>query len=259
MSSPHTLGDTSGEAAHGGEEHRAISVGCAELPPGMARKVYFQKLQFLETRLPGDETPGERILRRWRQEAGGPGRFALVAPRDLCDPSGAREASIAAEKRVRAGELARAAAELGAAAVVFPTPPEITPGSAHRDRLRWLFEEVASSERFGDIVRVWQADGLWRPAVAAGVAEELGVVAAQDPLAEDSIGEGPVPEAGPVAYARVTGLGRSGRPLAEDDLARLAEWLEPCRRAFVAFATTARLRDAQGLARWVGGSIGPRN
>jgi hypothetical protein len=85
------------------------------------------------------------------------------------------------------------------------------------------------------------------------VAAELVVIAAQDPLAEDSLDEGPVPGPGPVAYARVTGLGRSGRPLAEDDLARLAEWLEPCRRAFVSLATTARLRDAQGLARWVGG------
>src|SRR5690606_3934865 len=130
----------------------------------------------------------------------------------------------------------------------------VTPSTAHRDRLRWLFEEVAPAERMGGALRVWQPDGLWRPAVAHRVAGELGVVAVQDPLAEDVLDEGPLPEPGPIAYVRVLGLGRSGRPLGEDDLARIAEWLEPCRRALVAFGTTARLRDATALARWVGGA-----
>src|SRR5690606_9577700 len=147
------------------DQRREIFVGCAELPPGMSRTVYFQKLRFLETRLPGDELPGERVLRRWRADAGGAGRFAIVAPRELCDLSGSLEAR-RADRVALADRLGRAAAELGAAAVVFPTAPEVTPSTAHRDRLRWLFEEVAPAERMGGALRVWQPDGLWRPAVA---------------------------------------------------------------------------------------------
>ena len=55
-------------------------------------------------------------------------------------------------------------------------------------------------------------------------------------------------------------MGRPSRPLGDDDLARLAEWLEPCQRGFVSFDTPAKLRDALGLARWVGDSaVAARN
>jgi uncharacterized protein YecE (DUF72 family) len=246
-------------SAHDGERdveedvRREISVGCAELPQSMSRKVYFQKLRFLETRLPADEVPSERILRRWRTEAGGAGRFALIAPRELCEStavpdSPSERAAIAA----RASFLAEGARHAGAAVVLFVTPPSLTPSTAHRDRLRRLFEDIAGPERFAGLVRAWQPDGLWRPAVAARVARDLGVVAACDPLAADAFDDGGPPPPGAIAYARVGGMGRPSRPLGDDDLARLAEWLEPCQRGFVSFDTPAKLRDAQGLARWVG-------
>lgn len=233
-------------------ERREISVGCAELPAGMARRLYFQKVRFLEARLPGDQIPGERILRRWRTEAGAEGRFSLVAPRELCElhlPAADTVGHAALARR-----LADAAKQLSAAAVVFATPTQVTPSSTHRDALRRFFEEVATAELFGGVVRVWQPDGLWRPPILARVARELGVVPAQDPLAPDPLEEGVAPPPGDVAYVRVPGLGRANRPLGDDDLSRLAEWLEPCRRGFVVFDTPAKLRDAIGLSRWVGSS-----
>ena len=253
-------------SAHGGESavdevRREISVGCVDLPHGMSRRVYFQKLRFLETRLPADEVPSERIMRRWRSEAGSPERFAIVAPRDLCEPPGGPEtpterAAVAA----RASLLASGARQAGAAAVLFATPPSLTPSTAHRDRLRRLFEDVAGPDRFTGLVRVWQPDGLWRPALAARLARELGVVASCDPLAADAFDDGGPPPPGAIAYARVGGMGRPSRPLGDDDLARLAEWLEPCQRGFVSFDTPAKLRDALGLARWVGDSaVAARN
>jgi uncharacterized protein YecE (DUF72 family) len=242
------------------EVRREISVGCVDLPHGMSRRVYFQKLRFLETRLPADEVPSERIMRRWRNESGGPGRFAIVAPRDLCEPAGPESPTERAAASARASLLASGARHAGAAAVLFMTPPSLTPSSAHRDRLRRLFEDVAGPDRFVGLVRVWQPDGLWRPALAARVARELDVVAACDPLAADAFDDGGPPPPGDIAYARVGGMGRPSRPLGDDDLARLAEWLEPCQRGFVSFDTPAKLRDAQGLARWVGDSaVAARN
>jgi uncharacterized protein YecE (DUF72 family) len=223
-----------------------IAVGCAELPPGMNRAAYFRKLHFLEMRLPGDDMPAPRVAERWRADAGD-GELALVAPRGLCS----------VHQPVNAGELdssvarfAEAAARAGAAAVVFATPPDLSPSSANRDRLRHFFTDVASPARFaGGAIRVWQPDGLWRPHVAAAFAAELGIVAAIDPLAGDPLEEG-IPDApDDVAYARVTGMGRPGRPLGADDLAQLADWAATSRRAFIAFATTSRLKDAIALAR----------
>lgn len=260
MAESETLGAHEDESAID-EARRDISVGCVDLPHGMSRRVYFQKLRFLETRLPADEVPSERIMRRWRTESGGAGRFAVVAPRDLCEPaSGPESATERAAVVARASLLAAGARHSGAAAVLFTTPPSLTPSTAHRDRLRRLFEDIAGPDRFAGLVRVWQPDGLWRPALAARLASDLGVVAACDPLAADVFDDGGPPPAGDIAYARIGGMGRPSRPLGDDDLARLAEWLEPCQRGFVAFDTPAKLRDAQGLARWVGDSaVAARN
>ncbi len=230
-----------------------IAVGCAELPPGMNRAAYFRRLHFLEMRLPGDDMPAPRVAERWRADAG-EGEIALVAPRALC--SFHQLAVDASELDASVARFAEAAAHAGAAAVVFATPPELSPSSANRDRLRHFFTDVASAARFpgsgtdgGGAVRVWQPDGLWRPDVAAAFAAELGIVAAIDPLAGDPMEEG-IPDApDDVAYARVTGMGRPGRPLGADDLAQLADWAAASRRAFIAFATPSRLKDAIALAR----------
>jgi hypothetical protein len=227
-----------------------IAVGCAELPPGMNRAAYFRRLPFLEMRLPGDQVPARRVAERWRAEAGD-GQLALVAPRALSafhQAGGPSDADLDAA----VAELAEAARAAGAVAVVFATPPGLSPSSAHRDRLRTFFTDVASAARFGGdggIARIWQADGLWRPPVAAAFAEELGIVASVDPLAGDPLEEG-IPDAPhALAYARVTGLGRPSRPLGVDDLERLADWASTSQRAFISLATPTRLKDALSLAR----------
>lgn len=225
-----------------------IAVGCAELPPGMSRAAYFHKLPLLEMKLPSDATPAARVAERWAADAGERGRFSLVAPRWMaaCHKAGERTA---AEVDAAVLGLADTATRARAAAVVFATPPDLSPSSAHRDALRRFFDEVASAERFPGIARVWQPDGLWRPIVASAFAAELGVTAVIDPLAPDPLEEG-LPDAPEgVAYARITGLGRPGRPLGTDDLALLLEWAEASERAFVLFATTARFKDAITLAR----------
>ena len=227
-----------------------IAVGCAELPPGMGRAAYFRRLPFLEMRLPGDALPAARVAERWRADAG-QGQLALVAPRALCSFHRPGDSS-AAELDAAVAQFAEAAAHAQAIAVVFATPPDLSPSSANRERLRDFFTAVASAERFGGdggAVRVWQPDGLWRPVAAAALAEELGIVAAVDPLAGDPLEEG-IPEASAaVAYARVTGLGRPSRPLGTDDLDQLAEWVAPSERAFIALATPTRFPDALALAR----------
>lgn len=226
-----------------------VAVGCAELPPGMSRLAFFRQLALLETRFPGDEIPNQRVVRRWRAEAGADGQLVLVAPRAICALH--RSEDPAAPRAEMAARLCEAAAQAEAPAVLFPTPPEVSPSSGHRDALAEFFSEHVSAERMGTTVRVWAPDGLWRPRVAASFAASLDVVTAVDPLARDSLEEGkPEPAAG-VTYARVHGLGQRTRPLSDDDLGRLAEWISPSARAFVVFATVARVADARAFKRWL--------
>jgi len=225
-----------------------VAVGCAELPPGMSRAAYFKKLTLLEMRLPGDSAPAARVAERWAAELGDRGQLSLVAPRWMA-ACHRPEARSPAEIDAAVADLAATATRARAAAVVFATPPDLSPSTAHRDALRRFFTDVASSERFAGAARIWQPDGLWRPIVAAAFAAELGVAAAVDPLAPDPLEEGLPDAPDGVAYARVTGLGRPGRPLGVDDLSQLLEWAEPSERAFLVFATTARYRDARALAR----------
>jgi uncharacterized protein YecE (DUF72 family) len=225
-----------------------IAVGCAELPPGMSRAAYFHKLPFLEMKLPGDAVPAARVAERWATDAGERGRFSLVAPRWMAACHKVDERTVLDVDAAIAG-LADTATRARAAAVVFATPPDLSPSSAHRDALRRYFAEVASAERFPGIARVWQPDGLWRPMVASAFAAELGVTAVIDPLGPDPLEDGLPDAPEEIAYARVTGLGRPGRPLKTDDLAELLEWAGASERAFVVFATTARFKDARTLAR----------
>jgi uncharacterized protein YecE (DUF72 family) len=227
--------------------HGAITVGCAELPPGMNRAAYFRALPLLEMRLPGDRIPPARVADRWASEAGRAGRIALVAPRSMMRFHQA-DADARAAIEETAVRLAETAVHTGAAALVFCTPPDLSPSSAHRDALRRFFGDTASPERFAAL-RVWQPDGLWRPPSAAAFAAELGVIAAVDPLAPDPLEEGVPEAAADAAYARVTGLGRAGRPLGTDDLDRLVEWAASSQRAAIVFATPTRFRDAVALAR----------
>lgn len=222
----------------------AILVGCTDLPHGLSRRRFFSAVGLLETHLPGDAVPSDRVLERWAAEAGERGSYALIAPRGLCAPG--RAGANRDEIREGAVRLAAAAGRLRARAVVFVTPAELSPSATHRERLRRLFGEDAPAELFGEVVRVWQPGGLWHGPEAAAMAEELGVVAAHDPLATDVLDVGD-PEPGDVACARVSGLGRPGRPLGEDDLMRVAEWIAPAERALVSFATPSRFDDARAL------------
>lgn len=249
---PDTLQAMSERRAHPNEEvEPSIAVGCCELPAQMGRRKYFERLPLLETRFPSDEIPLDRVLDRWRKEAGRPGGFSIVAPRDLCDLTKIEDLRT---ERSRVTVLANAARRIDAAAVVFLTPSTLSPGAAHRALLSQFFTDIATEEAFSGLLRVWQPDGLWQPNITAHVARELGVISAFDPLAADPLEEGPPPPPTEVAYARVGGLGRGPRPLSPDEMASLAEWIQACPRAFVTFDTPSKWRDARAFARWLGAS-----
>ena len=224
-----------------------IAVGCAELPPGMNRAAYFRKLHFLEMRLPGDDLPAPRVAERWRATpARASSRWSPGALSSFHQPRTRRARCV--RRALRRDCRPRRRRGGGVRHPAKPSPLEresrSPPPLLHRVASRAIRRRDDTAGESGVAARRTVA-----PHVAAAFAAELGIVAAIDPLAGDPLEDG-IPDAPDhVAYARVTGMGRPGRPLGADDLAQLADWAAASRRAFIAFATPSRIKDAIALAR----------
>ena len=251
-----------------------IQIGCADLPRGINRERAARELSYLETSLWLTGPVKQATWRQWSASVPA-GFLGLTAPVVITHPSGRGapphrfqvpdapgawgELRDTPTVRTHVAQLAAAAVESKASAVVFHTPPSFSPSQSHRDMLRHFFTEVATAAAFGDAARVWRPDGLWEPPAAVKLAAELGVVCALDPLVEDPTGTPPeFYESMPVeaVYFRVSGLGRPPRKLPPFDLDRLAELVELYGRAWVVFATAERFRDARAFRDRVAETLG---
>lgn len=249
-----------------------ILVGCADLPPGLRRGRYFERLQYLEVQGTRWQVPKLRALRRWREDAGAAGHFGLLAPQEITDKPGPRGyrrggESLTAEELAQAGEfritpvteravqsIADACAALDADAVIFRSPPDFAPSAANREAMRAFFTDLASQQRFGSAVRVWEPQGLWDAEVAARFAHQLDLVYACDPASNDPLAPSPAELAellGDVGYFRITGLGQSRSRFDEFALEPLLELIEDLSRAWIVFTHAHRYPDALRCQRLV--------
>jgi uncharacterized protein YecE (DUF72 family) len=243
---------------------RLVRVGCAGLPNGISRAAYFEHLDLLETDVTFFDPPRELALRRWHKEAPEGCAFAALAwqlvthgpdspgyerlnaplsPEVLATVGGFRDTPAVREawQRTRAAALA-----LGAEVVLFQTPAAFAPSEANRTALRRFFETVGPETE--GLTLAWEPTGLWEPAQASALANELGLVYALDPLQL----EVPPPDE-PRAYFRIHGLGIYRNKIADDMLEILAEMVEGYERAWVVFANVEKYRDAQRFHRLLAG------
>jgi hypothetical protein len=210
-----------------------VKIGCAELPPGMSRTAYFQRLSFLESSALVTSQPAMKALRKWRSER--PEDSAL---------------SLAVAHTIDLGYLADAVAATGAEVVVFRTPAEISPSSSNRAMLSALLGDKTAAL---PAVRAWDPQGLWEPGPASALARDAGALRVLDPLATDPLREqvevlDEALELGE-AYLRPSGLGSGRARFRETDLDDLAMRLEAAQRIWVAFANPERLKDARAFVR----------
>lgn len=241
-----------------------VRIGCAGLPPGVARDAYFRRLDLLEVDATFFDPPREATLRRWRKEAPAAAAFSVPAWQLVtheADTAGyerlatplppearGRVGSFRDTEEVRAAwrRTLEAAVALRAETVVFHTPPSFSTTDAHRDAMRRFLGEVVGDP--GELTLVWEPRGIWEPEQAARFAEELGLIYACDPLQL----EVPPPPA-ERAYFRIHGLGLYRNKIDDDQLDLLAGFLEDTARAWVVFANTERYPDAQRFRRlWEG-------
>jgi uncharacterized protein YecE (DUF72 family) len=168
-------------------------------------------------------------MRKWRKAVPPHFEFAVVAGPYLARllPGDPYEADLAA--------LLTAVEALQARTVVLATPMEVTPGRAWRERMRKLLARIPR-----DATQVaWEPRGVWEIEDAAVAAQEWGVVLVVDPTRE------PVP-AGPVAYARLRGIGET-RAYGASALERVVRAIGARREAYVILETEGALAECKRL------------
>lgn len=237
---------------------RFLRVGCAGLPPRMARKKYFERLHFLEDDTTFFAPPDPKVMTKWRKEcaptdvyaihawqlvthdATAPSMKRLPAPLDAAtarEVGGLRATPRVAEAWARSVAAARA---VNARAIVLETPTSFTPSSQSRDALRRFVGEVAADR--GDLSLVWDPRGMWEPRSAASLAADLGLLYAWDPLVVEPEDAPPPTEE---QYFRLHGLGLHRNRFSEARLEALAVHVEGAERAWVVFANAGRWADAR--------------
>jgi uncharacterized protein YecE (DUF72 family) len=246
------------------ESERLIRVGTAGLPSGVARHSYFEKLDLLEVDVTFFEPPRPRAMERWRTEAPEGAGFTMLAwqliTHDADTPGYARMThQLSPEALPKVGAFRptmdvgnawtrtlETARSLGTEVILFCTPPTFTPTEANRTALRRFFAEIATKD--ARIAYAWEPRGIWEPAQAAKLAEELGLVYALDPLQL----EVPPPDAA-AAYFRLHGLGIYRNKIGDDMLELLADMVDGYERAWVVFANVEKYRDAERFHKLVAG------
>lgn len=206
-------------------------IGCADLPPGMSRQRYFERLSFLESSVLATTSPSLKSLEKWKTERPAGTGLALVVPHTI-----------------DLGFLTEAVRAAGAEVALFRTPADLSPSASHRDEVRALL-----GERTAELgaVRVWEPQGLWSLAAAAALAREAGALLALDPLAADPLSEDrPVVERElerGEAYLRLRNVGSGRRRFRDTHLDDLAEQVTALERSWTAFANVDKLRDARAF------------
>jgi len=119
--------------------------------------------------------PGPALVRRWRREAPTGFVFTALCPKELTaegfGPSPAADAAWQAFVPV--------ARELESRALVFLSPPDLTPSKALRGQLKAFFERLRTPQL---PPLVWEPPVGWDIKEAEALVKDLGVLVARDPF-----------------------------------------------------------------------------
>jgi uncharacterized protein YecE (DUF72 family) len=149
-----------------------ITVGCAGFAVPATR--YFKEYLFVEVQETHLAVPGPGTLRRWRREAPKGFRFALLGPREI-GQEGFRPGKVIESAMKVLTDVAR---ELEAKTAVFVAPPDFPQNRSNRAAVKEFLGSVRS--KFDRII--FDPGPAWDPNDADAVAEDMGCIAARDPL-----------------------------------------------------------------------------
>lgn len=151
-----------------------ITVGCAGFPVPATR--YFKEFMFVEVQETHVSTPGPGTVRRWKREAPGDFKFALLGPREI-GQEGFRDGKVI-ETALKT--LEGIGHELDAQTAVFVGPPEFQNNRANKAILKDFL--VSVKKRFGRVV--FEAGPGWDLDECDEIAHDAGALASRDPLTQ---------------------------------------------------------------------------
>lgn len=216
-----------------------ISVGCSELPERVSRESYFRQLSLLESTAFTKTPPSTKTIKGWRKKSPEHAAFTLVAPPALIDPDSKNDKL--------ATDFFDASQKLITEAVVFRSGDLFSPSASNRDYIKSFFKNIADSKVLAS-QPVWIPGGLWDLETAMKLVEELDVVLAFDPLANDALGENIDVHArllvGKPAYLRIGQLGHTRSRFEPQQLEELAERLQFVDKAWVIFHHKGKFSDS---------------
>ena len=189
--------------------------------------------------------------KKWRSEAGAILAFSLQAPKHLVEKPkegtplpGDREGyggfKLTKENLKIWNNFTKAAAALGADAVVILTPASFTPAKANLDAFGDFFKGVRENKGLESIDIVWDPSGPWEIEQAGEVAQENRILLAVDPLRDP-------PPMGPSAYFRLGPFAAMGSRIGLYDLERIRDASTPFEKVTCVFNTSRALDDARNL------------
>jgi uncharacterized protein YecE (DUF72 family) len=149
-----------------------ITVGCAGFPVPATR--YFKEFSFVEVQETHLSLPGRGTIRRWRREAPGGFRFALLGPRNV----GQEGFRVGKVTETALDSIEDIAAQLEARTAVFVAPPEFVSSRANKAVLKEFLTDVR--KRFDMIV--FEPSEGWDLDECDALAAEADAVVARDPL-----------------------------------------------------------------------------
>lgn len=148
-----------------------FTVGCAGFAVPATR--YFKEYLFVEIQETHLAIPGQGTVRRWAREAPNGFEFALLAPRECAQENFKLSPALTTALE----GLATVRDQLKATTAVFTAPPEFGPTRTNKSNLREFLKNVLPAyQRI-----VFEVPG-WKPDEADALAEEVGCLAARDPL-----------------------------------------------------------------------------
>jgi uncharacterized protein YecE (DUF72 family) len=207
-----------------------ISVGCSELPERVSRESYFRQLSLLESTAFTKTPPSTKTLKGWRKKSPEHAAFTLMAPPSLIDPN--------SKDAKAAQDFFDASKKLVTEAIVFRSGDLFSPSATNRDFIKSFFKENADRHTIAS-QPVWIPGGLWDLKTAMKLVENLDVVVAFDPLANDALGENVDTHAellaGKPAYLRIGQLGHTRSRFEPQQLEELAERVQFVEKAWVVF------------------------
>jgi uncharacterized protein YecE (DUF72 family) len=246
---------------------KVLKVGCCGFPVGLTR--YTRLFPVVEVQQTFYQPPRAETLQRWRSTTPAAFEFTIKAwqliTHEAASPTYRRlREPLTDHQKQEAGSFRpsrtvmeawcrtlQCAVALRSRAILFQCPPRFAPTQENISNLRRFFHAIRElAEPEAPLPRptyIWEPRGSWARGQIGELCEELGLVHAVDPFAEQAVTTG-------MGYFRLHGRQGFRYQYSDTDLMQLLRSCESRDPCYVLFNNASMLADSQKFLRLAGDS-----